>query len=89
MIGIDTDDLDMAEIHADLAAAVYSQMSDPWGAIETRLELAVSPEDDAEVRRLFVEMVREDLPLLGLRLPDLTRGVRQSYARSEPMLEAA
>lgn len=44
---------------------------------------------NAEVRRLFVEMLREDLPLLGLRLPDLTRGVRQSYARSEPIREAA
>ena len=37
MIGIDTDDLDMAEIHADLSSAVYTQMRDPWGIIETTL----------------------------------------------------
>jgi eukaryotic-like serine/threonine-protein kinase len=37
MVGIDTDDLDMAEIHADLSAGVYTQMSDPWGIIETTL----------------------------------------------------
>ena len=37
MIGIDTDDLDMAEIHADLSWNVYSQMRDPWGLIEAKL----------------------------------------------------
>jgi hypothetical protein len=37
MIGIDTDDLDMAEIHSELAFAIYGQMGDPWGALESRL----------------------------------------------------
>jgi serine/threonine protein kinase/tetratricopeptide (TPR) repeat protein len=37
MIGIDTDDLDMAEIHADLSCGVYTQMNDPWGILETKL----------------------------------------------------
>ncbi len=35
MIGLDTDDLDMAELHADRAAAIYQQMGDPWGILET------------------------------------------------------
>jgi hypothetical protein len=37
MIGIDTDDLDMAELHATRAVAIYSQMGDPWGQLEAGL----------------------------------------------------
>ncbi len=37
MIGIDTDDLDMAEIHAELSMGIYASMTDPWGTLESRL----------------------------------------------------
>jgi serine/threonine protein kinase/energy-coupling factor transporter ATP-binding protein EcfA2 len=37
MIGIDTDDLDMAELHASRAATIYAQMGDPWGELEAAL----------------------------------------------------
>ncbi len=67
---------------------------DVFGAEGSRNEAAyfaagLKTTSNAEVRRLFVEMVCEDLPLLGLRLPDLTRGIRQTYAGNEPMRAAA
>ncbi|HEX3593610.1 MAG TPA: protein kinase, partial [Polyangiaceae bacterium] len=37
MIGIDTDDPNTAELHADRALEIYSRMSDPWGAVEAKL----------------------------------------------------
>ena len=37
MIGIDADDLERAELHAGRAAAIYGQMGDPWGLLESRL----------------------------------------------------
>jgi hypothetical protein len=40
MIGLDTDDLDMAELHTDRASQLFARMSDPWGVIETKLLLA-------------------------------------------------
>jgi 1,2-phenylacetyl-CoA epoxidase catalytic subunit len=35
---------------------------------------------NAEVRRVFVEMMAEDLASIGLRLPDCSRNTRNSYA---------
>lgn len=37
MVGIDTDELDMAELHAQHAAAIYTQLGDPWGMLEATL----------------------------------------------------
>jgi tetratricopeptide (TPR) repeat protein len=37
MIALDTDDRDLAEIHADRAMSIYQKMGDPWGAIESML----------------------------------------------------
>jgi len=37
MIGLDSDDLERAELHAGRAAAIYGQMGDPWGLLESRL----------------------------------------------------
>ncbi len=37
MIGLDTDDLDMAELHAGRAQSIYMQMGDPWGQLEAGL----------------------------------------------------
>jgi tetratricopeptide (TPR) repeat protein len=42
MIGIDTDDLDMADLHAAHALEVYQQMGDPWGVIESKLLMCQS-----------------------------------------------
>lgn len=66
---------------------------DVFGADRSRNESAyfragLKTASNAEVRRIFVEMIREDLPALGLRLPDMTAGVRNGY-RAQPVLEAA
>jgi hypothetical protein len=37
MLGLDTDDLDMAELHTDRAHKLYVKMGDPWGVMETKL----------------------------------------------------
>ncbi len=37
MIALDTDDIDLAEIHADRAKAIYRSMGDPWGVLEAKL----------------------------------------------------
>lgn len=56
MVGVDTDDLDMAEIHADLAASIYTQMRDPWGILESRLlctQIALARRDVDTARALL------------------------------------
>jgi eukaryotic-like serine/threonine-protein kinase len=58
MIGIDTDDLDMAEIHSELAAAIYGQMGDPWGQVESKLlrcQVALARGQHAAARALLEE----------------------------------
>lgn len=67
---------------------------DVFGADHSRNENAyfkagLKTASNAEVRRVFVDLLREDLPQLGLRLPDMRAGVRQSYGVAEPMREAA
>jgi serine/threonine protein kinase/tetratricopeptide (TPR) repeat protein len=37
MIGVDTDDLDMAELHSDRALKIYQELNDPWGIVEVKL----------------------------------------------------
>jgi hypothetical protein len=39
MIGIDTDELEMAEMHAERARRVFAELGDPWGVLETNLLL--------------------------------------------------
>ena len=58
MIGIDIDDLDLAEIHAERAAALYGQLGDPWGELETTLLTCQ------------IALVRGDLDLANALLQD-------------------
>jgi serine/threonine protein kinase/tetratricopeptide (TPR) repeat protein len=37
MVGIDTDNLEDAEIHAERALDIYLKMGDPWGVVEAKL----------------------------------------------------
>ncbi|HOU94363.1 MAG TPA: hypothetical protein PLU22_25100, partial [Polyangiaceae bacterium] len=37
MIALDTDDVDLAELHAERALAIYGDMDDPWGVLESKL----------------------------------------------------
>ncbi|GAP34310.1 Phenylacetic acid catabolic protein [Piscinibacter sakaiensis] len=67
---------------------------DVFGADGSRNESAcfeagLKTASNAECRRVFVELLREDLPALGLRLPDLAHGVRGRYRVDMPVAEAA
>jgi hypothetical protein len=58
MIGIDVDDLDMAELHLGRAKQRYDELSDPWGAVETRLlscQIALVRHQQAEAVELLAE----------------------------------
>ena len=53
MIGLDIDDLDMAELHTERARAIYEKMDDPWGILETRLlgvQLALAKHEISHAR---------------------------------------
>jgi tetratricopeptide (TPR) repeat protein len=61
MIGIDTDDVDMATLHADRANKTYAKMNDPWGVMETKLllcQIALYRHDSARARELLEECSR-------------------------------
>src|SRR5690606_20181741 len=58
MIGIDIDDLDLAEIHADLAQQLFQSLSDPWGHLEVKLlscQVALARHDVETARALLYD----------------------------------
>jgi hypothetical protein len=61
MIGIDTDDLDMAELHTDRAHKQFVKMGDPWGVMESKLlfcQLALVRHQPDKARALIEECSR-------------------------------
>jgi hypothetical protein len=61
MIGIDTDDLDMAELHTDRAHKSFVKMGDPWGVMESKLlfcQLALVRYQPERARALIEECSR-------------------------------
>lgn len=54
MIAIDTNDLDIAMIHAEAARAIYENLADPWGVVEAKLLFAqiALARGDASARQL-------------------------------------
>jgi hypothetical protein len=58
MIGIDTDDPDMAELHAQRAITLYEAIGDPWGILEAKLlrcQIALVHRAFDEARKLLNE----------------------------------
>ncbi len=58
MIGIDTDDLDMAELHCAQAEQIYVGMGDPWGMLESKLlacQIALARRDTDAAATLLTE----------------------------------
>jgi 1,2-phenylacetyl-CoA epoxidase catalytic subunit len=65
----------------------FSRALDVFGADGSANEAAyfkagLKTASNAEVRRVFVETIAEDLARIGLSLPDATRGTRASYGRA-------
>jgi tetratricopeptide (TPR) repeat protein len=61
MIGIDTDDLDMADLHTDRAHKSFVKMGDPWGVMESKLlfcQLALIRRQSERARALIEECSR-------------------------------
>ncbi len=61
MIGVDTDDLDMAELHTDRAHKQFIKMGDPWGVMESKLlfcQLALVRHQPERARALIEECSR-------------------------------
>jgi hypothetical protein len=61
MIGLDTDDTEMALLHADRANKTYAKINDPWGVMETKLlicQVALYKHDSARARELLEECSR-------------------------------
>jgi hypothetical protein len=61
MIGIDTDELEMAEAHGERARRVFAELGDPWGVVETKLllcQVALARGDLLRAERLFEECQR-------------------------------
>jgi eukaryotic-like serine/threonine-protein kinase len=61
MIGLDTDDIEMAELHASRAHKIYAKTNDPWGVMETKLlfcQIALFRHDTARGRELLEECSR-------------------------------
>jgi serine/threonine protein kinase/tetratricopeptide (TPR) repeat protein len=61
MIGIDTDDLDMADLHAERAHRTFVRMGDPWGVMESKLlfcQLALIRHQPERARALIEECSR-------------------------------
>ncbi len=64
MVGLDIDDLDMSELHTDRARAVYEELGDPWGLLETRLlsaQAALAKHDLEHARTLLARCKAEDI----------------------------
>jgi hypothetical protein len=56
MIGIDTDDATMAHEHAEKAAALYGELGDPWGIVESDLlkcQVCLMQRDAVQARSLW------------------------------------
>jgi serine/threonine protein kinase len=61
MIGLDTDDIEMADLHASRAHKIYAKTNDPWGVMETKLlfcQIALFRHDTARARELLEECSR-------------------------------
>ena len=61
MVGLDTDDMEMAELHAGRAHKIYAKGNDPWGVMETKLlfcQIALFKHDTARARELLEECSR-------------------------------
>src|SRR5690606_32109384 len=59
MVGLDTDDLGMAERKAQRALDIYTAMADPWGVVEAKLLLVqvhLARRDLERARRLMKEV---------------------------------
>jgi tetratricopeptide (TPR) repeat protein len=83
MIGLDTDDLDMAELHTDRAHKIFTRMGDPWGVMESKL------------LSCQVALMRHQIGKAGLLLDECSRIVveeaeaKQHYLLTRAWLEAA
>jgi serine/threonine protein kinase/tetratricopeptide (TPR) repeat protein len=61
MVGLDTDDMEMAELHATRANKIYAKSNDPWGVMETKLlfcQIALFEHDTLRARELLEECSR-------------------------------
>jgi eukaryotic-like serine/threonine-protein kinase len=61
MVGLDTDDIEMADLHATRAHKTYAKTNDPWGVMETKLlfcQIALFRHDTARGRELLEECSR-------------------------------
>ncbi len=63
MIGIDTDDVDLAELHTDRALRVYERLGDATGILDARLllvQVALLRQTTEDARRALVELRRTE-----------------------------
>ena len=61
MVGLDTDDIEMAELYATRSNKTYAKSNDPWGVMETKLlfcQIALFRHDTARGRELLEECSR-------------------------------
>ncbi len=61
MVGIDTDDIEMAELHSERAHRVFSKSGDPWGIVEAKLlmcQAAMVRQDWRRAERLLDDSQR-------------------------------
>ncbi len=69
MVALDTDDIDLGELHAERAERLYTEMRDPLGVVEARLlraQLALAGRDLTAARKVLMQAreisVREPEP---------------------------
>ncbi len=97
MVGLDVDDLDMAELHIDRARELYTAMGDPWGDLETKLlqaQLFLARHEvqvaHRELESCAVEGVQEPEPRQHLLLTRAwLKALRGDTADSLELIDAA
>jgi hypothetical protein len=82
MVGLDTDDIEMAEVYAERAHRVFSKAGDPWGIVEAKLLICQAALVRHDLRR--AERLLED----SYRIPIEEAEPRQHLLLTRAWLEA-